>query len=124
MFHRSADWWPYCKKQLVQLQNNVADLSKENIQVVGLSYDSVKILDRFSKKEKITYPLLADPGSKTIKAYGIYNKEADGTRLSGIPYPGTFIVDQKGIIRAKLFYDGYRKRHVSDDILKAVSELK
>jgi peroxiredoxin Q/BCP len=106
------------------LQSNLPSLTDKKIQVIALSYDSVNILDRFASKEKITFPLLSDPKSKIIHAYGIYNREADGTRLAGIPYPGTFIVDQKGVIRAKLFHEGYRSRHTSDDILKAVQDLE
>ena len=41
-----------------------------------------------------------------IYAYGIRNKEAP-ERFAGIPHPGTFIVDQSGIILAKLFRESW-----------------
>lgn len=84
----------------------------------------MNILKRFSRKEKITYPLLADEESRVIKAYGIYNQKAKGTRMDGIPHPGTFLIDQKQVIRAKLFMDGYKKRHTSKDIIQAARSLK
>jgi hypothetical protein len=34
------------------------------------------------------------------------------------------IVDKDGVIRAKLFFDGYKERHSADDILKAAEGFK
>jgi peroxiredoxin len=93
------------------------------IRVVGVSYDSVEALAGFAKKNKITFPLLADLGSKTITAYGLLNKEAKD-RSTGIPYPGTMLIDRHGIIRAKLFVDGYRDRHSSQDLIKAAKRIE
>ncbi len=81
------------------------------------------VLAKFADKRKIAFPLLSDPGSKTIVAYGLLNKEAKG-RAAGVPYPGTFLVDKEGIIRAKLFLDGYRERHSTEDLLKAAKAIK
>lgn len=87
-----------------------------------MSYDDPGVLSRFAAKRGIAYPLLSDPGSRTIDAYGIRNREARG-RFDGIPHPGTVIVDAQGVIRAKLFYDGYKKRHQAADILGAARAI-
>ena len=81
------------------------------------------VLKNFTEKRKITYPLLSDAGSKTITAYGLLNKEAKG-KTEGIPSPGTVIVDQEGVIRAKLFLDGYKDRHATEALIKATKEIK
>ena len=91
--------------------------------MVGVSYDSEAILKRFAAKRGITFPLLSDEGSKTIEAYGIRNREQAGQRWDGIPHPGTFLIDRKGIIRAKIFYENYRERHHSADLLDAAKKL-
>ena len=92
------------------------------IQVVGISYDQQAILKKFADKSKITFPLLSDPESKTIDAYHIRNAAAKG-RAEGVPHPGTYIVDQDGVIRAKIFLEGYRDRHTTDALLKAAKGL-
>ena len=99
------------------------ELNEAGIKVVGISYDSVEILDKFSKSAKITFPLLSDPDHKTITAYGLLNKEAKG-RIEGVPYPGTMILDKEGVIRAKLFFDGYKERHEPTEMVKAAKEIK
>jgi peroxiredoxin len=123
VFYRSAGWWPFCQKQLVQLQ---ADLEKteKDIQVIAISYDSVEVLAKFADKHKITFPLLSDPDSKTISAYGLLNKEAKGSKVEGIAYPGTMLLDKDGAIRAKLFVEGFKERHSTDDLIKAAKSIK
>lgn len=92
--------------------------------LVGVSYDSSETLQRAAAKHKITFPLLSDAGSKTIDAYGIRNKEAAGSRIDGVPYPMTFVLDQKGLIQAKLGRDGYRERHPSAELVKALKAIQ
>lgn len=104
------------------MQKDLDGLKKGEIQIAAVSYDSVDVLKEFGKKQKIRYPLLSDPKSKAIEAFGIRNKDAKGM-MDGVPHPGTFIVDREGVIREKLFYEGYRKRHVGKDILEATKKL-
>ena len=92
-------------------------------QVVGISYDSLAILKRFATQSAITFPLLSDTGSKTIDAYGIRNKEAP-ERWSGIPYPGTFIVGTNGVIRSKLFLEGYKERHTVEALVGVLKNVR
>jgi peroxiredoxin len=67
--------------------------------------------------------LLSDPESKTIEAYHIRNKAAKG-KAEGVPNPGTFILDREGVIRAKLFLEGYRDRHTTEALLDAAKAIK
>ena len=90
---------------------------------MGISYDSPEVLKRVASKHQITFPLLSDEGSKTIDAYGIRNQEAAG-RFAGIPHPTTFVVDDKGVIRAKLFHEGYKERHTSEELIKSVKQIR
>jgi peroxiredoxin len=108
---------------LVQLQKGLKKLEDAGIQVVAISYDSVEVLQKFAEEKHITYPLLSDSESKTITAYGILNKEATG-KAAGIPYPGTFVIDKEGVVRAKLFREGYAKRHTADELVEVVKNAK
>jgi peroxiredoxin len=72
---------------------------------------------------KIAFPLLSDPKSQTIEAYHIRNPSARG-KTEGVPYPGTFILDREGVIRAKLFLEGYRERHTTNALIEAAKAVK
>jgi len=141
VFYRSADWCPYCKTQLLELQGQYETLRKDGLGLAAISYDSQEILAAFSEQHGITFPLLSDVGSATIKRYGILNTVAEEgigpnrndpdviaqvkmyvsangatERTRGIPFPGTFIVDRGGRVKARFFEDSYTVRNTVSNI--------
>lgn len=86
------------------------------MKLAAVSYDSEAILKFFSERHKIDYPLLGDPDSKTIAAYGVLNPEATGMQ-KGFARPGYFFIDSKGIIREKFFDPKYRERLTGNSII-------
>ena len=120
VFYRSASWCPYCKNQLIQLQKDLKKIEEEGgLQIIAISYDKTVVLKRFAQQNEITFPLLSDEGSETIDAWGIRNKDAAGKgRIDGIPHPGTYIIDEEGIVRAKLFLEEYQVRHSSEALIE------
>ena len=111
------------------MQENLKTIEAAGVKIVGISYDSVEVLKEFADKQKITFPLLSDPDSETIVAYALKNQETIGKKfgkidMDGVPYPGTLLVGPDGIVRAKLFVDGYRERHSVEELLKAAEKLK
>lgn len=120
-FVRSADWCPFCKQQLKDLNTIADDLEKRGFALAALSYDSVEILAKFSKGSKISYTLLSDPNSAVINAFGLRNVEVAGNkRFDGIPHPAIFIIGADGVVLDKLYEESYRKRPHTDVVLKAV----
>jgi peroxiredoxin len=142
LFYRSADWCPYCKTQLVDLESRVDQLRAQGLGVAAISYDTVPILAEFATRQHITFPLLSDAGSATIKAFGILNplpemafgpdkddpelvaelrKYVAGGRPSpswaGIAFPGTFILDPQGRVTSRFFEEYYVERTTFSNIL-------
>ncbi|MEY2880589.1 MAG: hypothetical protein RLZZ15_2969 [Verrucomicrobiota bacterium] len=123
VFYRSADWCPFCKKQLQALQADLAKVEMGSVRVVGISYDAPATSAAAAAKLGLTFPLLSDTGSKVIDAYGIRNADAKG-KAAGVPHPVVFIVDGQGVIRAKLAREGYKDRPESAEIIAAAKGLK
>ncbi len=123
VFVRSADWCPFCRRQLQDLEAALPQFKSAGLQLVAVSYDSAATNAAAARKLGLTFPLLSDVGSKVIDAYGIRNHEATG-RGEGIPHPTVFIVDRDGIIRGKLLRDNYRDRPESAEIIAAARDLK
>src|SRR5688572_17444501 len=142
VFVRSADWCPFCRTQLVELQGRAEELRKQGLGLAAISYDSREILAGFSRRQGITYPLLSDVGSSTIKRFGILNTVAEEAlgpngkdpavladlrvfatageateRLRGIPFPGTFVIDRQGRVTSRFFEDYYWERPTTSNIL-------
>lgn len=116
LFYRSADWCPYCKGQLIQLQAAKKRFDEQGINLAGVSYDSVEILKYFSDRRKIEFPLLSDPDSKIIRMYQVLNAEGAGPN-AGMARPGYFFIDPKGNIREKFFEAKYRERLTGNNVL-------
>lgn len=118
VFSRSADWCPYCKTQLVELQSRLPELQKKGLGLAAMTYDSPAILADFSRRRGITFPLLSDSGSATIKAFGILNTTVDPASTNyGIPFPGTLIVNRAGVVTARFFEEAYQERNTVSSIL-------
>ena len=117
---------------MVALQEDLKKLTEAGIKLVAISYDPVETLKTFADRPnarepemKIEYPLLSDEGSKTIRAYGILNAEVTdpNNRTYGIPYPGTYLVDDKGVVAGKIFLERYQERHEIDALIELVKKL-
>ncbi|MGH9614795.1 MAG: redoxin domain-containing protein [Bryobacteraceae bacterium] len=118
LFFGSADWSPYCKGQLVELQRNLSEIRKLGLGVAALSYDSPAVLRNFAERKGIEYPLLSDPESQVIRETGLLNRSIPKDSSSyGIPYPGVFVVDAHGRITGKYFEQDFTRRYTAGDIL-------
>jgi hypothetical protein len=88
------------------------------MRLAAISYDPVPTLADFSTRRGITFPLLSDAGSETIKRYGILNTTIDPkNELYGYPFPGTFIVDRRGIVTSRVFEPTYQERSTISSLL-------
>lgn len=87
---------------------------------MAISYDPVDVLSAFATKHGITFPLLSDVGSRAMRAIGVVNSQileqqaANGFPVResyfGLPYPGTFVLDEAGVVRDRWFEQNYRVR--------------
>ena len=104
-------WWPPAWPRY-------ADITRQGFGLIAISYDSPETLKTFTASRGITFPLISDAGSAIIKEYGLLNETADATsRTYGIPHPGTFIVDRKGVVQSRFFEDAYQERYTAATIL-------
>jgi hypothetical protein len=94
-----------------------------------MSYDSVETLAGFAAKHGITFPLLADEGSPTIRHLGMLDEDLDRHHAEfgrtvrddqrGVAYPAVFLLDRDGIVIEKRFHRNYRIRDTGTGLLEA-----
>ena len=113
-------------KQLVQLQENLADFEAAGLNVVAMTYDAPELQQAFVAAHDISYPLLSDVDASSVKALGILNQQNEpGDRAYGIPHPGIYVVDANGQIVGKLFVEAYSERVDAQSVLNyALSKLQ
>ena len=109
---------------MVQLHRDREKFRTAGLQIVGISYDPVATLKAFAEAQEIEFPLLSDPGSKTIDAYTLRNTQVrEGSRQDGIPYPATLVVDPDGVVRVNL-PGTTRVRHTTEALVEAVAGIE
>ena len=101
--------------QLVQLQHTLDELHDTGFEVFAVSNDPVDRLADFSARQNITFDLLSDEDSAVIRSFGILNTliepdEGKHMRWYGIPYPGTYIIDEHGVVLDKEFHQHHARR--------------
>jgi hypothetical protein len=112
----------------VELQGVTKDLDARGIALFAISYDAVETLATFAAKYDITYPLLADSGSRVIRQLDMLDEDlerhhaefgrpvADDQR--GVAYPGVFLLDREGIVVRKRLLPNYRRRDTGPGLLE------
>lgn len=124
VFVRSADWCPFCKRQLIELKEITPALVAKGWKLVGVSYDTPEKLAAFAGGSDIPYPLISDTDSAMIKAFGLLNEEVNpASRSYGIPHPAVVFVNASGNVKAVLREEGYRSRPSLDDITQTALKL-
>jgi len=112
----------------VELQRSLPDFERAHIALFAISYDTVDVLAEFAAKHGIEYPLLADAGSKAIRALGLFNEHVYAHHAVygiphqdhhwGVPYPGSFLLDEQGCVMQKRFEQSYRERETGVGMLE------
>jgi peroxiredoxin len=123
-FFRSAVWCPYCQAQLIDLNSGVADLAKRGYRLAGISYDKPGANAGFVAARQIRYPLLSDPQSMLIDRFGLRDPQYKSASIAfGVPRPIIFILDTKGVIRAKLYEETYKTRPPATLVIQTIDRL-
>lgn len=105
---------PGCTRQACSLRDAYEELTKQGVQVVGVSMDAVASQKKFQEKNRLPFTLLADPEGKVVAAFGV------GSFLGFASRQAYLIKDGKVVWRD-------RKASTSEqaaDVLRVLKELK
>ncbi len=71
LYFYPKDDTPGCTKEACGFRDRLADLKKEGVEVIGVSFDSAASHQKFIAKYNLNFPLLADTDGKIADAYGV-----------------------------------------------------
>ena len=75
-------------------------------------------------KGEINFPILSDPGHKTINAYGLLDPAYEGKETYGIPHPAVYVIDKNGKVSWAKIESNYRERPTNEQIRAALDAIK
>jgi peroxiredoxin Q/BCP len=101
LYFYPKDDTPGCTKEACGFRDALADFSKLDAVIIGVSKDSVARHDRFKAKYELPFTLAADEDGKVCAAYGTWiEKSLYGRKYMGIDR-ATFLIDEKGVLRGE-----------------------
>lgn len=100
LFFYPLDFTFVCPTELHALQDNLNEFEKRNVQVLGISVDSVHTHMAWLNTPKIsggiqgvTFPLLSDIHKSVARAYDVLNEDA------GVSLRGVFLLDKHNVVQ-------------------------
>ena len=90
---------PGCTRQACAFAGAYGEFKKKNIEVIGISKDSVKSHEGFAERHSLPFILLSDPELEAIKAYGVWQEKKLYGKVSFGVVRTTFVIDENGYIQ-------------------------
>ncbi len=99
LYFYPKDNTPGCTKEACGLRDRMGELTKQDVAVIGVSFDPADSHKKFVDDFKLNFPLLADTDGKITEIYGAQMKARKMSRRV------SFLIDKSGKIA-----------HVTDDM--------
>jgi len=123
-FVRSADWCPYCQRQMANVNERLAEFTALGLNVVSVSVDEVAEIAKFANEHRVAYTMLADPAGDINKTLGIRDEQYPiGHNAFGVPRPVLYVIDPNMTVRAVYMEPTYRTRPDLDAVLSEAKAL-
>ena len=121
LYFYPKDDTPGCTKEACGFRDSIAETTKRNLEVLGVSPDGQASHQKFIEKYSLPFTLLSDPDHTVLEQYGAWGeKNMYGKIVTGV-LRSTFIIDEQGKI-AHIFRKVKTDTH-SEDVLKVVDGL-
>jgi len=98
LYFYPRDSTPGCTNEGIDFTNLYGDFQKKNVEIFGISRDSINSHEKFKKKYSFPFELLSDSEEvacalfDVIKMKNMYGKQVQGIERS------TFLIDPEGIL--------------------------
>ena len=123
LFFYPMDFTFVCPTEIVAFSERIAEFHQRGAEVLGVSVDSVyshfawcNMPRREGGIGEITYPIISDLDKAISRSYGVLLEKPS------VALRGTFLIDQKGIVRSAMINDLPLGRNI-DETLRLLDAL-
>ncbi|MCG5485664.1 MAG: peroxiredoxin [Sinorhizobium meliloti] len=121
LFFYPKDDTKACTEEAIAFSALQKEFQEAGIALVGISPDSAKSHDRFTKKHDLTVALGADEDKAVANAYGVWvEKSMYGRKYMGVERT-TFLIDRQGVISR--VWEKVKVPGHADEVLAAAKAL-
>jgi len=89
---------PGCTAEACDLRDNYERFLSLGYQVIGVSKDSVDSHVRFREKYALPFPLLSDPTTDMLQAFGAWGEKKNYGKVTMGTLRSTFVFDEAGVL--------------------------
>lgn len=100
LYFYPKDNTPGCTRQACAFAARYEAFRSVNIEVIGISKDSVASHVKFAEKYNLPFHLLADPDRVVIESYGVWQEKKMAGKVGMGVVRTTYVIDENGIITA------------------------
>lgn len=113
LYFYPKDMTPGCTVEACDFNENLPLIKKKNTVVLGVSFDSEDLHQKFIAKHSLSFDLLVDSDKELAKKYGVYQmKKFMGKEFMGI-VRSTFVISPDGTVK-KVFSPVKVEGHVKE----------
>ena len=98
LYFYPKDSTPGCTAEACNLRDNYEQFMANGYKVFGVSKDSQKSHVNFRNKYALPFPLLSDPTTEMLQAFGAWGEKKMCGKTCVGTFRKTFVIDEKGVI--------------------------
>lgn len=132
VFYRGG-WCPFCNKHLEAIGQSEEEILKLGYQIIAISPDTSKKLEKTIKKNNLNYSLYSDSNGELITKMGIafqapkgyknmLEKYSDDKNSDLLPVPSLFVIGTNGDILYEYVNADYKERIDADFLINLLKE--
>ena len=110
-----------CTKEAIAFSGLKAKFARTGTDIVGVSADAVKALDRFRDKHRLSIALASDETKKMLEAYGVWGEKSMYGRKYMGTFRTTFLIAPDG--RVAKVWENVKVAGHAEDVLAAAKAL-
>ena len=138
-FYRGG-WCPFCNLEFKALHDKLPEMQALGATLVGISPETLAVSQQTVKDHQLEFEVLCDEGNRVARDYGLVMvvdeamrphyaqwgidiPTANGDESFKLPVPATYVIDQRGVIRAAHVDKDYTRRMEPAEIVAALQAL-
>ena len=139
-FYRGG-WCPYCNMALKALQHSLSAIKAKGVTLVAISPELPDQSLTLQEKSELQFPVLSDVGNNLarklgivfqqpdtvrpiLKAYGVDLQARNGDDSYEVPFPASYLIDTKGMVRSAFLDPDYTRRLEPSTALGWIDEMQ
>lgn len=108
-----------CQQEMCTFRDSMAELSKSDAQVLGISTDTFFALKAWGDSQKLNFPLLSDFNKDVIRKYGVVNPDMIG--LKDIAKRAVFVIGKDGVVTHREVLEDARNEPSYEKVSQALA---